>query len=315
MINVPGLSNKNTSPGAPAPVTFGMQNGLMDSASSTPGAGAMGYYDGSGAFGTPNAGPAQAVAGPAIVAANSDVKGMGNAYATNLSPVTVNAYAPQLGSVDPFFGVSPGSQFGIDPSGVQLGVTNLAPVKVAAQPTVTPSWWDTVNMTANDHKFAAQALGSAIPTLGTVFSVAHTLWNAQHGISPLQAFNPLGGAITHLFSGMGDGGGLGTASPDTKALNSLLYPPAQGPASPYGDGASTGVTGPSIQSSGSLPNYPGLGSLAGFGNALVGGYWNRQALKMASPAYGPYAGYGGGTPQTINYANPYAPSGITTAGY
>ena len=310
VINVPGLSNRNTSPGAPAPITFGMQNGLMDSAAITPGAGAMGYYGDSSPFNPSNSGGIGSAVGPATAAAQNAVYGQ---PATNLAGVTVNAYVPTLPNMPPVTGASAGvsdNPFGIDGSSVQPNIKDLAPVKVTAQPTVTPNWFDTLNMMANDHPAATGALG-AITNLAPVITTAHALWNAQHGISPLDSLNPLGGAVSRMLTTLGSGPGLGNTPPDPKALNSLLYPPAVNPGSPGIDGSGAGS---SLFTSGPLPDYASLNALGNFGGAPVGGYWNQQALKMASPAYGPYAGYAG-TPQPINYANPYAPSGITMAGY
>lgn len=317
VINVPGLSNMSTSPGAPSPITFGMQNGLMDSAAITPGAGAMGYYGDSSPFNPSNAGgiasSSGSAVGPATAAAQNAVYGQ---PATNLGGVTVNAYAPTLQSMVPITGASAGisdNPFGIDGSNLRpnIDLKNMLPVKVTAQSTVTPSWYDTLNMMANDHPVMTGLLGS-VTNLSPVITTAHALWNAQHGVSLLDSLNPLGGSVSHMLSALGSGGGLGNTPPDPHALNSLLHPPASNPGSP---GIGSGGAGSSLFTSGPLPDYASLHALGNFGAPPVGGYWNQQALKMAAPAYGPYAGYGGAAPQPINYANPYAPSGITSAGY
>lgn len=317
VINVPGLSNRSTSPGAPAPITFGMQSGLMDSAAITPGAGAMGYYGDSSPFNPSNSGgiassPGSAV-GPATAAAQSAIYGQ---PATNLAGVTVNAYAPTLPSMAPITGASAGisdNPFGIDGSNLRpnIDLKNMLPVKVTAQPTVTPSWYDTLNMMANDHPVMTGLLGS-VTNLSPVITTAHTLWNAQHGISPLDSLNPLGGSVSRMFSALGNGGGLGNTPPDPHALNSLLHPPASNPGSP---GIGSAGAGSSLFTSGPLPDYASLNALGNFGAAPIGGYWNQQALKMAAPAFGPYAGYGSSSYVPTSHNNVFAPTGITPMGY
>lgn len=343
MIFVPGASQWGSSPGSPSPDTFGMGSGLSQSAAITPGAGAMGYY-GDTSFG--------GGAGGTSAAATGNATGPSSTPATNLGGVTVNAYAPTLPSMPMVGGANPGggsagngggatnlpaihvtapvptisgfnNLLNSPGGGAQLpgvDVTNMSPVHVTAQ---TPSGF--IGALANfksDHPLLYQlgSMGLNMATGGATTlptMVVNALVDHANGQNLVDSLLPpgVGSALSGMFNAMGNHGASGGVQQANPALlnNNLLNPPGGGASNPYGDGG--GTAGNGIATSGALPDYAGLGALGNFGSAPVGGYWNQQALKMASPAYGPYKGFGGTTPQPINYANPYAPSGITTAGY
>lgn len=242
---------------------------------------------------------------------------------TSLSGVTVNAYAPLLppmGSVDaiPAGGAS-SSVNGVDIGApdTSLHVSNLAPVHVQAQRLVPTSALDNAWMWANDHPFISglgESFVGSVTGLSPVIVAANAYEASKHGQNPLSALLPLGNKFPNVFGGLQGGlGGNASSTDATNSLQSLLASQSQ-PAIGSPSGAGGQPPGSSLITGGPLPDYAGLHALGNFGAAPVGGYWNQQALKMANPAYGPYAGYGG-APQPINYANPYAPSGLATAGY
>lgn len=240
--------------------------------------------------------------------------------ATNLGAVNVSASVPSglgaLSGLQSLAGSGQVSGGGASPGG-GLHVQNLAPVNVKAQMPAPTSALDNAWMWSNDHPVLSniiQGVASSIPGLAPVMVTANAYENAKHGINPLSSLIPFGSSLSSLFGGMTSSSGPASSKDANASLLGLLG--SSGNLGLPGNSPSNngGMPPSSISTSGPLPDYAGLASLAGFGNALTGGYWNQQALKMANPAYGPYAGYGG-TPQPINYANPYAPTGVATSGY
>lgn len=318
---VDGLSNRVISPGSPVPITFGMGNG--PSMSLNPGAGIAGTdvqgYDTTGGTSFGGSGPA--------MPAGAAPSGQGNTgvNATNLASVNVSGTStPYLGSSGfNSLNQGPAGNTGIMPPTIGgLHVTNLAPTNVKAQMPVQPSMLDQAWMWSNDHKAvsnAAQgALGSAIPLLAPVMSIANAYENYKHGLPLLQGqFGGLGslvGPVSSLFSGLGHapGGPLASTSnnPLYGAQDAAAFQGPPGGASYGGAMPNSGILGaPSIASSGALPAYPGLTGLSG-GSAPLGGYWNQQAIRDAAPAYGPYAGMR--IPSSI--PSGLAPTGIQTLG-
>ena len=228
--------------------------------------------------------------------------------ATNLAPITVSGMPHITGpSLDAGSFQIPG-----------VPVTNMSPVNVTAQ---APSGFlGTLANFKADHpalyqgaNIAANLLTGGLTTLPSM--VVNAYLDHMNGKGMLGSLLPpglsgVGGVLDGMFNAMGNHGGGGTVQ---QANTGILGTLPTGAGSSMGANGSGGAGG--ISTGAPLPDYAGLGALGNFGSAPVGGYWNQQALKMASPTYGPYAGYGGATPQLPNYANPYAPSGITTAGY
>lgn len=233
----------------------------------------------------------------------------GGGSVTNLPAVPVSAYQPSIGGLTDLLNPPGGAQLpGVD-------VTNLAPTHVTA---TAPSDW--IGKLANfktDHPLMYQlgSMGLNVATGGATAlpsMVVNAMVDKANGQSMVNSLLPFGLNLHGLGSLLG-GGGDASSTDASNALQSLLASQSQ---SSIGSSSSTGgqVPGSSLITGGPLPDYAGLHALGNFGAAPVGGYWNQQALKMANPAYGPYAGYGG-APQPINYANHYAPSGLATAGY
>lgn len=175
------------------------------------------------------------------------------------------------------------------PGGAQ--VKDLAPVHVTAQTPRQPGIFGSYMQWANDHptlsKMAEGLVGSAIPTLGTVFAGAHAYYNSQHG-RPLfgNMFGKLGGSVSDMLGAIGSGPGGPLSSnqqnPLYKDLDSSFF---NGSGSPGGGGF-----GSSYYDS-QLPNYPGLASVSAYPlSGDMGGYWNQQAIHDAAPTYGPFAG-------------------------
>jgi len=242
---------------------------------------------------------------------NSGNAGGGASSVTDLPAVPVSANKPTIQGVNSVLN-SPGSALRVP----GMDVTNLAPVQVAAAHATNPLQWLANFKTDHPTLYQLGMTGANILTGGATAlpgMVVNAAVDHTNGQSALKSLLPSFPNLSGVFSSI-ENSGPASYSDASNALTSLLGTTAP----PQGSGDTSGGSAPapgSIATGGPLPDYAGLSALAGFGNAPVGGYWNRQALKMANPAYGPYAGFGGATPQPINYANPYAPSGITTAGY
>jgi hypothetical protein len=309
---------QTVSPGAPAPITFGMNKDPSQSMSLTPGGGNMGMFGG---------GYASGGGVPSSAVSNGGAGGLASTLNTSLSikdlaPVNVSAITTSGPSGLDFYtgGGSPGS--GAGPSfgapSAPLHVTDLAPTHVTAQMPAPTNWFDNYMMWSHDHpvvsKLAENVAGGAIPLLSPVLVAAHAYYNNQHG-KPL--LGDLFGDITGAFRGLGSlGSGPGSplSSNDNNPLFADLYnEPTTNLGMSGGGGGSGPISGtPSIASSGALPNYPGLSALSG-GSAPVGGFWNQRALRDASPVYGPYAGFAqGAAPNPSPYGLPpaLAPTGI-----
>ena len=231
---------------------------------------------------------------------------------TNLPAVPVSAYQPTIGGLPDL--LKNGTN-GLQVNGAD--VTNLAPVTVQA-PAPSGLIGTLANFKAN-HPILYQLgeTGLNVATGGVTAlpsMVVNAMVDHANGKSVVDSLLPFGTSLSSLGSLLGNGGNA-SSTDATNALQSLLA--SQSPnvvGTPSGQSGSPNLNG-ALSTNGPLPDYASLHALGNFGTPPVGGYWNQQALKMAAPAYGPYAGYGGAAPQPINYANPYAPSGITSAGY
>lgn len=232
---------------------------------------------------------------------------------TNLPAVPVSAFQPAIGGLPDL--LKNGTN-GLQVNGAD--VTNLAPVQVQAPALSSGGPIQTLANIKTDHPILYQlgnmALNVATGGLTTLPSmVVNAMVDKANGKSVVDSLLPFGLNLHDVGSLLGSGGNA-SSTDATNSLQSLLASQSQ---APIGSSSGVGgqVPGSSLITGGPLPDYAALHALGNFGSAPVGGYWNQQALKMANPAYGPYAGYGASTPQPINYANPYAPSGITSAGY
>jgi hypothetical protein len=308
---------RSLSPGSPAPVSFGMGKDPSQSLSLTPGGGSVG----TDIFGTPLSGGAGGAPAPSSGPIPSGWTPDTSLSVKNLAPVNVNAITTggpsslDLYSGGGAMGSGAGPSFGA-PS-VPLSVKDLAPVHVTAQMPAPTNWFDNYMMWSNDHpmlsKLAESAVGG-VTGLSPVLVAAHAYYNSQHG-QPLfgNLLGKLSGALGGLGS-LGDGPGSPLSnSPNTPLFSDLYGQQASGSGADTSYGIGSGVSGsPSIATSGSLPYYPGLSALSG-GSAPIGGFWNQQALRDASPAYGPYAGFAqGAAPNPNPYGLPpaLAPTGI-----
>ena len=321
------------------PYTGGVFNG---NSGASPSASAGGTSAGYG--GTPSSGSGAAATNLPGMTVNGGTQSMMGA--TNLPAINVSA----MPSISAPTGLLSSMIAPAMPS-APISATNLSPVHVTAP---RPGFFGWMADLAQNHPFiyqggmaAANALTGGALTLPEM--VVNGYVNHMNGGSFLGSFIPSG--ISAAFDGIGSalhglGGQSGAPSTPAQATNALLPTMLQNGSGNPGDTSFTGGSG-GILTGAPLPDYAGLSALGGgFGNAPMGGYWNQQALHMANPTYGPYAGIGSqsapqagptispisgmtqpkplgspmpfapfGQPHPINDNNPYAPSGITTAGY
>lgn len=320
---VKGMYNDHLNPGSPAPISFGPQNDPSQDMSLTPGSGSgQTVLGGFGPIGG-SAGGGSASGGGGGTASGGRVPGAPGAQ--TLSTVQVNGGGLQ--GQAPMFGTQYG-QSSTPPSNTAGGlhVTDLAPVNVKPQMPVQPNWFSQYEMWGNDHPWlqhmAEAAVSGAIPLMKPVFVGAHAYFNAAHG-HPL--FGTFLNSAQHLVNrDQSTPASQSAPNPLAASVENPLYgnlyngPAASdGPGSPGGAsqsfnaGAAGSITG--LLSGGPLPAYPGLGSFSG-GSAPIGGFWNQQALRSASPAYGPYAGYGNTPAPAPATPQGFAPFGISSLG-
>ena len=130
------------------------------------------------------------------------------------------------------------------------------------------------------------------------------LYYRLHNGQSANPFHGMGSSLSNLFGSFGSSGGNGgpgfTSGDVSHAIGDLSN---MGYGSMGGQGGAVSGGGPNSGISYGAPpqQVPGMGSVAGGvptaqsyspGAAPIGGYWNQQALNLANPAYGPYAGIG-----------------------